>query len=117
MAKIGRNIREQRMKKGLSQEELAERLYVTRQTISNYETGRSDPDVEMLTRLAEALDTDIQLLIYGEPKKHDPQGRFCTLCRLPAFYGALFSLIFSDEDLGLGRCAAVPGKDDAQLWI
>ena len=71
MAKIGRNIREQRMKKGLSQEELAERLYVTRQTISNYETGRSDPDVEMLTRLAEALDTDIQLLIYGEPKKRD----------------------------------------------
>lgn len=41
MAKIGRNIREQRMKKGLSQEELAERLYVTRQTISNYETGDS----------------------------------------------------------------------------
>ena len=71
MAKIGRNIREQRMKKGLSQEELAERLYVTRQTISNYETGRSNPDVEMLTRLAEALDTDIQLLIYGETKKRD----------------------------------------------
>ena len=41
MAKIGRNIREQRMKQGLSQEELAERLYVTRQTISNYETGVS----------------------------------------------------------------------------
>ena len=41
MTKIGRNIREQRMKKGLSQEELAERLYVTRQTISNYETGVS----------------------------------------------------------------------------
>ena len=41
MAKIGRNIREQRMKKGMSQEELAERLYVTRQTISNYETGVS----------------------------------------------------------------------------
>ena len=40
MAKIGRNIREQRMKKGLSQEELAERLYVTRQTISNYETEK-----------------------------------------------------------------------------
>ncbi|MBM6738823.1 helix-turn-helix domain-containing protein [Faecalicatena fissicatena] len=71
MAKIGRNIREQRMKKGLSQEELAARLYVTRQTISNYETGRSNPDVEMLTRLAEALDTDIQLFIYGEPKKRN----------------------------------------------
>lgn len=41
MAKIGRNIREQRMKKGLPQEELSEKLYVTRQTISNYETGVS----------------------------------------------------------------------------
>lgn len=71
MAKIGRNIREQRMKKGLSQEELAEKLYVTRQTISNYETGKSNPDVEMLARIAEELDIDIQLLIYGETKKRD----------------------------------------------
>lgn len=71
MAKIGRNIREQRMKKGLSQEELAEKLYVTRQTISNYETGKSNPDVEMLASMAETLDIDIQILIYGETKKRD----------------------------------------------
>lgn len=71
MAKIGRNIREQRMKKGLSQGELAEKLYVTRQTISNYETGKSNPDVEILASMAEALDIDIQILIYGETKKRD----------------------------------------------
>lgn len=69
MAKIGRNIREQRMKKGLSQEELAEKLYVTRQTISNYETGKSNPDVEMLARIAEELDIDIQLLRYTGKRK------------------------------------------------
>ena len=71
MEKINRNIREQRIKKGLSQEELAEKLYVTRQTISNYETGKSNPDVEMLASMAEVLDIDIQLLIYGETKKRD----------------------------------------------
>lgn len=40
-------------------------LHVTRQTVSNYETGRSRPDVEMLTELAQALDVDIKELVYG----------------------------------------------------
>ena len=44
---------------------LAEKLFVTRQTVSNYETGKSRPDVEMLTRIAEVLETDVSTLIYG----------------------------------------------------
>ena len=39
MAKVGKNIRLQRTKQGISQETLAEQLYVSRQTVSNYETG------------------------------------------------------------------------------
>lgn len=38
---IGANIRKMRLEKGLSQDDLAAALYVTRQTVSNYETGRS----------------------------------------------------------------------------
>ena len=41
MAKVGKNIRKQRIKQGMSQEILAEHLYVSRQTVSNYETGVS----------------------------------------------------------------------------
>ena len=57
MRDIGKNIRTLRTRRGLSQDQLAEALHVTRQTVSNYETGRSRPDVEMLTALAEALNS------------------------------------------------------------
>ena len=66
MRDIGKNIRSLREKKGMTQEALAEALFVTRQTVSNYETGRSRPDVEMLTALAEALGADAVINIrYG----------------------------------------------------
>lgn len=70
MRDIGKNIRLAREKKGYSQEQLAALLFVTRQTVSNYETGRSRPDVETLAKLAELLDTEVTELIYGpEPPK------------------------------------------------
>ena len=53
MRDIGKNIRDLRQQKHLTQEELAERLFVTRQTISNYENGRTRPDVDQILRLAE----------------------------------------------------------------
>ncbi|MBO4939099.1 MAG: helix-turn-helix transcriptional regulator [Oscillospiraceae bacterium] len=70
MRDIGKNIRQLRLRKNMTQDELAERLFVTRQTVSNYETGKSRPDVEMLVKIGEELGTDIQQLIYGpEPKR------------------------------------------------
>ena len=65
MRDIGKNIRSLRQKRNISQDQLAQMLHVTRQTISNYETGRSRPDVEMLAELAQALDADIKELLYG----------------------------------------------------
>ncbi|MCR4949837.1 MAG: helix-turn-helix domain-containing protein [Solobacterium sp.] len=65
---IGKHISQRRKELGLTQEMLAERLHVTRQSVSNYETARSQPDIEMLKALAEALDTDIETLLYGTPK-------------------------------------------------
>ena len=63
MRDIGKNIRALRIRKKLSQDQLAQILHVTRQTVSNYETGRSRPDVEMLAALAQALDTDVKELL------------------------------------------------------
>ena len=65
MRDIGKNIRWAREQRGYTQEELAQLLFVTRQTVSNYETGRSRPDVETLTRLSELLDVEVTDLIYG----------------------------------------------------
>ena len=58
MRDIGKNIRDLRQQKHLTQEELAEQLFVTRQTVSNYENGRTRPDVDQILRLAEIFDTD-----------------------------------------------------------
>ena len=70
MSRIGKNIKKARSEKGYTQEQLAQKLSVTRNTISNYETGHSNPDIEMLQMLAEALETDPNTLIYGEKKSN-----------------------------------------------
>ena len=60
------NLKALRKAKGLSQEELAARLHVVRQTISKWEKGLSVPDAEMLLRLAEVLDTTVSRLLGAE---------------------------------------------------
>ena len=67
MRDIGKNIRELRLRAGFSQDELAERLFVTRQTVSNYENGRTRPDVEQILHLAEIFGADANAVLYGPP--------------------------------------------------
>ena len=57
------NIKTIRKSKGLSQEELAVKLNVVRQTISKWEQGLSVPDAEMLVTLAEVLETSVSTLL------------------------------------------------------
>ena len=64
---IGKNIRDLREHSGLTQEALAEKLFVTRQTVSNYETGKTRPDLDMLLRIAETLNCDANAVLYGLP--------------------------------------------------
>ena len=59
------NLKTLRKNKGLSQEELAVKLNVVRQTISKWEQGLSVPDAEMLIKLSEVLDTTVSTL-FGE---------------------------------------------------
>ena len=60
---LSENIRAVRKSKGLSQEELAVKLNVVRQTISKWEQGLSVPDADMLISLSEALDTPVSILL------------------------------------------------------
>lgn len=57
------NIQSIRKSKGLSQEELALKLNVVRQTVSKWERGLSVPDAELLVALSEALDTPVSTLL------------------------------------------------------
>lgn len=56
---IGTQIRKYRSTMELSQEELAERIYVTRQTISNWENGKSYPDIHSLLLLSSLFNVSL----------------------------------------------------------
>lgn len=60
---LGDNIKNLRKQKGFTQEELAIRLHVVRQTVSKWEKGLSVPDAEMLQRLADILEMDVKQLL------------------------------------------------------
>ncbi|WP_415961448.1 helix-turn-helix domain-containing protein [Collinsella tanakaei] len=60
---LNENIRELRKSKGLSQEELAIKLNVVRQTVSKWERGLSVPDAEMLLSPSEVFDTPVSALL------------------------------------------------------
>lgn len=66
------NLKNLRKAKGLSQEELAIRLSVVRQTVSKWENGLSVPDSELLIKIAEELDTTVSVLL-GENVITDEQ--------------------------------------------
>lgn len=57
------NLRTLRKQKGLSQEELAERVHVVRQTISKWEKGLSVPDADLLIGIAEIFETSVSTLL------------------------------------------------------
>lgn len=63
---LSKQIKRHRVALGLSQEGLAEKIYVSRQTISNWETDNTYPDVENLLLLSSLFDTTIDELIKGD---------------------------------------------------
>lgn len=65
------NLKKLRIQKGLSQEELAIKLNVVRQTISKWEKGLSVPDSEMLIRIAEELGVSVTTLLGEEVKEKE----------------------------------------------
>lgn len=70
-------IYELRTKLGLSQDELAEKVFVTRQAVSRWENGETIPNTETLKLLSSVLDVSINTLL-GSPRK-----LFCQCCGMP----------------------------------
>ena len=80
MRDIGSNIRRARTRRHLTQDDLAQAVHTTRQTISNYETGRSRPDVETLQRLADALGVELTELLDETPPAAVRRAALRRLC-------------------------------------
>ena len=63
---LGERIRDERKKRGLSQEELADILNVSRQAITKWETDRGIPDIANLIRISEEFEISLDELIKGD---------------------------------------------------
>ncbi len=74
MSKIASNIRFLRQLKGLSQEQLADELSVTRSRIGGYEEARNEPPIDLLIRLSEFFHIAIDALVRGDLKKTNLEG-------------------------------------------
>ena len=70
-------IQELRTKHGLTQEQLAEKVFVTRQAVSRWETGDTVPNTETLKLLSKLFDVSINTLLGS------PRGLICQCCGMP----------------------------------
>jgi transcriptional regulator with XRE-family HTH domain len=106
---IGVSIRILRTQAGMTQEELAARLHLTRQAISNYERGRTHPDIDQLKDLADIFQVDLESLIYGTTPARNRRKVLvhigCVL--LVLFVLLIIVLLFSSWNREAAREAAV----------
>ena len=91
---LGSQIRKRRQELGLSQEELAQRVYATRQSVSNWENGRTCPDIKSLLLLAEVFSATLDDLVKGdiaEMKKQIDEAEKTAFRRDSSIFTALFA--------------------------
>lgn len=66
---IGRQIKKYRLERKMSQEELADKVYVTRQTVSNWENDKNYPDINSLVLLSSLFGVSLDVLVKGDLKE------------------------------------------------
>ena len=99
MHDIARNLKRLRRQKGLTQEELADKLHVTRQAVSNWERNQNLPELEVLLAAAEAMGVSVDELLYGPRPVEQPNNapenrrkRIVTAAVLWAVWGVLLAI-------------------------
>lgn len=86
--KTGAFLKDLRKSRGITQEQLAERFYVSSRTVSRWETGSNMPDVSVLIELADFYHVDIRELIDGERKKENVNNETSTTLKKVVQYAA-----------------------------
>ena len=69
--KIGGFLKELRLEKQMTQEQLAEQMGVSRRTVSRWETGNNLPDLSILVQISEYYNVEIKEILNGERKSED----------------------------------------------
>ena len=97
---ISKIIKEARIKKGMTQQQLADSVYVTRQTISKWELGKSIPDEASLNLLYQCLEINNEEKTILQKLAHNKQTIFLIV----------IALVFSPIIIGIRYCLFTMGK-------
>ena len=90
---LGNQIKKYRAYMELSQEDLAEKVYVSRQTISNWETGKNYPDIHSLLLLSTLFNVSLDQLIKGDIETMREEIKEVEINKFN-HYGNIFSILF-----------------------
>lgn len=71
MHDIGENIKVLRLSRGWTQQQLAGQLHVTRQAVSHYESGRTQPDIDTCRRVAEIFGVELDVVLEGQTPQQE----------------------------------------------
>ncbi len=102
MSEFGENLRKAREAKGITQQTLAESLFVTRQTVSRWESGSRYPDLLTARKISEVLDTSVGALLEAEnpgniaertPVTESPAANGVTVALYAGIVAAYFSSV------------------------
>ena len=90
---LGKQIRKYRQEQQLSQEELADKIFVTRQTISNWENDKNYPDVKSLIMLSSLFGISLDILVKGDLKEMKEQIKETDIARFNRD-GGILTILF-----------------------
>ena len=109
MTAIGNNIKSNRQKLGITQEQLAEKINVTRQAVSNWENGKTEPDLETISVIAEVFGIDSYDLINNKTAKtlyNFKKNRFfktAVIFGILAIMGLIITIILEEPSIRLRK--------------
>ena len=123
--RLGERLRQAREGRGLTQEALAEELHVSRQTVSNWERGKTLPDIQSLVGAASTLGMGLPELLGEDDRRRMVELAEASRSELKTIYGALclgWVAVFAIEVvriLGLGQvhCAVYAALLLPALWL
>lgn len=108
MSDIHMILKEIRIERGMTQEEVADQIGLTRQAISGYESGRRQPGIDILMKLAEIYDVSMDAILYGNKEFEEKRKVkriaiivvmfFCVLQILMGLLTTLSSVVFPLEE-------------------
>lgn len=118
---FAKNLKELRLQSGMTQTELGNRLYVSKQAVSKWETGKAMPDIDLLVDIAKIFNVSVDY-ITGEQgikqddkksKKTDKKKIFiivtiCLIAVLAVGLGVYFGLFYDKDDSGLQGEPSIP---------